>query len=168
MGQDREAGDGTRLGWGCAKSALDHPMPPLSHRWTTGSHRRRAAAQMLLLRHKKQHRQQPWASRRPQQGHRAMSHPCRAPALPQAPHLPRGQPRPSAGLGQCWKHQSPGRGPGPARRKRGMSAIPLSRAKGKATWNESFPKGKSTESRSHPTGKTAGTKHRRMKTCNAS
>lgn len=102
-------------------------------------------------------------SRCPQQRHRAMSHPCRAPALPQAPHLPRGQPRPSAGSSQCWQHQILGRGPGPTRRKRWKSATPLSHAQGKAEWNKSFPKGKSTESGNCPKGKTTATKHHCMK-----
>lgn len=150
-----------------------HALPPLSHRWTlsshrwtTGSHRTRSTAQMLLLRHKRQQRWQPWVSRCPQQRHRAMSQPCRAPALPQAPHLPRRQP--SAGSSQCWQHQSMGRGPRATRRKRGKSAIPLSHAEGKATWNKSFPKRKSAESRSCPKGNTTATKDHCMKTGDAS
>lgn len=133
-------------------------MPPVSHRWTpsslgrtTGSHRTGSTAQRLLLGHKRQQRRQARASR--------------TPALSQAPHLPRRQPRPS---GQHWQHQSLGRGPRPARRKGGKSAIPLSRAEGKATWNRSFPKGKPAESRNGPKGKTTATKDHRMKTGDAS
>lgn len=140
----------------CQDSPL-HAMPPLSHRWTSGSPRTSSTAQMPLLR---QQRQQPWASRCPRQGHRAMSHPCRAPAVPQAPHLP----RPSAGLSQCWKCQSLGKGPGPARKRRGKSAIPSGRARGETTWSKSFPKGKSAQPPGHPRGKTTATEHPRRKT----